>query len=238
MPKTRSRHYQTEKRQTQTSNDFEQPCSVAVADVKPAGYKFISKPVPRQCSAGVTLGTTVQKEVGLSYALFQLPSYPIGDWITWSMTPHSTNEIRRRLTEKSIDKTCMSYLCRFSKIDPDFLDELVVLSSGMFHAEGTKDLDLRRQQPFEYNKENIDYFISKFHHSLDESVEILPMPKEIAIYKETHEFSETKPLIDRMDWLYIARFQKYGPDVWAKYKKPISSCLRNVVKYAPEVAET
>lgn len=90
-------------------------------------------------------------------------SNPIGDWAVWAMQPHTTEEIRERLITMPIEKTCIAYLCKCSCIEDDFLEEFLVLSTGLFHKKGCDEL--AETQPLEYNESNL-HMMKNFYIAL------------------------------------------------------------------------
>ena len=161
----------------------------------------------------------------------KLQKYSIGDWYTWSMTHHTSDEIRERLITKPITDTCISYVCRGSRIDPDFMDEFIILSTGYFHAPGCTDPEMLKAQPIEYNPISMQYYKDLLNYELGfgscpqmpteikEQVSLLPHGCYIRIPSYTH-------ITDRIDWLYISQFQKFPRTIWAKYYKRIKSEMR------------
>lgn len=55
----------------------------------------------------------------------------VEDWLNFSMTNHSEDEIRSRILN-NIDSVCFTYICRYSRLSEKFIYELIGLSTGLF----------------------------------------------------------------------------------------------------------
>lgn len=58
----------------------------------------------------------------------------VDEWVTWSTTPHTEDEIREKVLT-DYDNVCFSYVCEYSHMSADFIEELMALSLDMI----TKD---------------------------------------------------------------------------------------------------
>ncbi len=175
---------------------------------------------------------------------WSLQTFPIGDWAAWSMAPHDTDEIRNRLITKPIIDTCITYLCRGSRIKSDFFEEFCVLTSGLFHNEKETNLDMIRSNPITYNKENIEYFISVYRHQHDPEEPILPVPEllkqdqtDYAKISKGTPFPSITHISDRIDWLHVEKFQHLTPKQYALYSVHFPIFQRTNAQKAEEVED-
>lgn len=58
----------------------------------------------------------------------------VDEWVNWSMTPHTEDEIREKVLT-DYNNVCFSYVCEYSHMSADFIEELMALSLDML----TKD---------------------------------------------------------------------------------------------------
>ncbi len=151
----------------------------------------------------------------------EFPQISLNGWDTWSMLPHTTEEIRNRLLTRPITDTCISYVCRFSHIDAEFLDEFLLLSTGWFHDSSITDTEFLKMQPIEYSPELIAKLIAAMHHE-----KALKHPHaKIKPYITKGGYFNTYDIPNRIDWKYIYMFQKFPVQYWAKYKEDIHHAL-------------
>lgn len=175
--------------------------------------------------------------------LLELKKVPIGDWISWSCTPHNDDEIRQRLLTMPIADTCISYVCRYSTLSPEFLDEFIALSTGWFHKPGCDEL--AQTQPIPYTPENLQFVIklctaklTMSHEKYSEMVknnEIVYPEKLLAAQAALPNNSPAKLstslermyaiCADRVDWYYLQRHQTLSPESLHKYSNYINKVL-------------
>jgi hypothetical protein len=55
----------------------------------------------------------------------------VKEWSTWSLQPHSQNEIREKILT-DYQNVCFTYLCDTQEFTESFLEEVMVLSTGWF----------------------------------------------------------------------------------------------------------
>lgn len=134
------------------------------------------------------------------------------EWVRWSTTPHSEEEIRKAFFDNP-NKICVSYVCRFSTLSEDFIRELIILSTGVF----------AKHEEF-YTEDNIN--------AVKEIMEIESVKERLEYQKNIRQFYKGKadkkfladiekinsPLKDRIDWWQIANYQKLSDDFKDEFK--------------------
>lgn len=57
---------------------------------------------------------------------------PVPEWVTWSMSEHTEDELRDAILNKP-ELVCFTYICRYSQMSDEFIEnELIALSTGIF----------------------------------------------------------------------------------------------------------
>ena len=142
--------------------------------------------------------------------------YRQGDpkWVTWSTSPHSEDEIREAVFHTP-ELICWSYVCRFSTLSEEFIEELIVLSTGLFDGE-SEDL---------YTEENINLikdilFIEPTSARKERQSKIASVVywrlTDTRIAKKIMKSSN--PIRSRVDWYQIAGFQDLTPEFKNKFR--------------------
>lgn len=138
------------------------------------------------------------------------------DWVTWSMTPHSEDEIREAVF-KTPKLICWTYVCRFSVLSEQFIEEALVLSTGVFdgvseelYTEKNKKLvrDILFIEPTISRKEKQKAMAKEVFDNLEE-LEDATIAIRIA--------SMANPVRARIDWYQIAGFQDISPEFKKKF---------------------
>jgi hypothetical protein len=136
------------------------------------------------------------------------------EWVTWSMTPHSEDEIRKAVF-KTPKLICWTYICRFSVLSEQFIEEALVLSTGVFdgvdeelYTEENKKLvrDILYMEPTVARKELQKDYIKRIWDILEDhkiAIKILGMSSSVR---------------SRVDWFQIAGFQDITPDFKKKFE--------------------
>lgn len=135
-------------------------------------------------------------------------------WVDWSLTPHSEEEIREAVFNTP-ELICWSYICKSSVLSEEFIEELLVLSTGLFDG-------VRREL---YNEENINM--------IKEILYIEPTPARKNLQKAVAEkylrnmkdnsicdriIHLSNPIRSRVDWYQIASFQDITPQFKKKFR--------------------
>lgn len=127
----------------------------------------------------------------------------VQDWISFSMSNHTPDEIRERILTNP-DSVCYSYLCRYAIIPEDFMEELMALSTGVLsHENYDETIDLVKKA-LAFNMK-----LSKEEPEDDTIV--------FTTTKDKEDIVMVKDLRDRLDWMYISRFQQFSDDFIRKY---------------------
>lgn len=126
------------------------------------------------------------------------------EWSEWSMKHHTEDEIRKRILDDP-NSLCYSYVCGFSKMSAEFIEELMALSTGLLKK---------------YNYEDyIDNVMKAIQIKLgveDGDIDNIDLPS-LTVEDKVIEGKEL--LQDKIDWSYIARNQKLPNWFKVKYKK-------------------
>ena len=99
--------------------------------------------------------------------------YPTKEWVEWSLSPHSEEEIKERVLNNR-DSVCYTYLCRNSKLSERFIIELAILSLNEEITEDNYDEKMEELVPiFNENYDNrLDWKnISTYHKLSEEFIE-------------------------------------------------------------------
>ena len=144
----------------------------------------------------------------------------VRQWARWSMTPHTEDEIRQRyLTD--FDLICTSYVCRYSRVSEKFIEEMLALSTGLLNLD-TYDKNIDTLIKLEQDK------LLKDDDSWMKYIPKLKIPAVQAIYcKDGKWMSQadiasgmraTNIFNDKLDWQYIAAYQRLSAEFKEKYK--------------------
>lgn len=170
------------------------------------------------------------------HPVWELETFDIGDWASWSLKPHTTEEIRQRLISRPIEDTCISYICMKSQLEEDFFEEFMALSTGMFHETGNVELALT--QPLEYNKENLAIVMhacQRYNMDTDAYVELARSYSKTQDYAAREHYKRTG-YADRIDWRYICMYQSFSIAFWSKYMNKLK--LYSTGAYTQKVRES
>ena len=136
-------------------------------------------------------------------------------WVTWSMTPHSENEIREAVFNTP-ELICWSYVCRYSPLSEAFIEEALVLSTGLFdgvsgetYSEQNKKLvrDILFIEPTRERANKQYEIVNKVYQSLkDKTIADRILSRSMSIWA-------------RVDWYQIASFQDISPEFKKKFRQ-------------------
>lgn len=137
----------------------------------------------------------------------------VHEWINWSLTKHTEDEIREKcLTD--FNNVCFTFVCNTSKMSEEFIEELMVLSTGIL------------------TKENYADIYDKLHTTVLENAGVIPRKSE-RWYIDIHETAlgydsdksktiSSTTILDRMDWAGISKNQKLSEDFIRKFSELLS----------------
>lgn len=129
----------------------------------------------------------------------------VEEWMTWSMTPHTEEEIEERL-RRAPDSCCVSYICRYSNLSEPFIERMMALTTGLID-ENTSEEEIKRIQ--EIVMEKLSTPAKELKHRT---------PKYYIFKIGGNEVAKTDiDINDRLDWFYISKFQILSPNFIMKY---------------------
>lgn len=138
-------------------------------------------------------------------------------WADWSMTNHTTEEIKQQILTNPND-VCFTFLCRYSRIPEDFFDEFMVLSSGLLNPKSPKeDYDKIKKVLFSklgVTDENLEHPYITIQVPYDKT-------KKIENWDMVPENIDIKRVNEKIDWFYITAYQSLTKDFVLKYKNHI-----------------
>ena len=157
-------------------------------------------------------------------------------WSTWSLTPHTEEEIRHECLT-NFDHVCFTYVCGTSKLSPEFIEEFMVLSSGVM-CNAYREIERARTKEEELlAKERYDALFKKAQGAILFNLGVFGKEPEknrfTAVHtsevenlagerRETDRIITDSTIIDRLDWYAISKFQKLPEWFMEKY-----SCMLN-----------
>ncbi|MBO5386939.1 MAG: hypothetical protein J6A59_02175 [Lachnospiraceae bacterium] len=134
-------------------------------------------------------------------------TYDISEWIRWSTTPHTEEEIRDKALS-DYDNICFSYVCKYSDMSADFLEEFMALSTGLL------------------NYINYEECLQDVMTAVQSNMGVIPavditklnIPTITVVRDTTGEHVEPgyNNLKDKIDWVYIS--QKTNLPQWFRLK--------------------
>lgn len=144
----------------------------------------------------------------------------VDKWYAFSSQPRTEEEIEEMLLTDP-DNICVSYVCQFSKLSEDFIEKMIVLSTGLLSKENY-------DESFDAVKEVMQY---QYEHIGEKGCE----PKSL-VYKDKNGLTSivsSASVGDRVDWKAISIYQTLSTDFIRKYIKVlhINSLLSK--KYIP-----
>lgn len=141
----------------------------------------------------------------------------ISEWLKWASIPHTEDEIREKcLTD--YNNVCFTFLCEHSPMSCDFIEELMLLSTGILTKDNYEVMyDLVRETVLAHNK--VDGVEAK-EWVIEESatnIKATEMSNRTCVTRYIH----SKNVNDRLDWFALCKFQKLTEEFMRKY----SNCL-------------
>lgn len=140
----------------------------------------------------------------------------LDSWRDWNTTPRTEDEIRE-MCLTNFNFVCFTYICGYSQMSADFIEELMVLSTGLL------------------NKDNYDEYYEPVKEALliqmgieEGEVDLSKLPIKCI---NGRKYEPSVILSERLDWGYIKSIQKDLP-TWfkLKYHKQLSNKTYEVAK--------
>lgn len=142
----------------------------------------------------------------------------LDEWRDWNTTPRTEDEIRE-MCLTNFDFVCFTYICGYSQLSADFIEELMVLSTGLL------------------TKDNYDEYYETVKDALmiqmgieEGEIDFSKLP--IKYNSDNRKKSDTCLLLsERLDWGYIKSIQKDLP-TWfrLKYHKQLNNKTSDATK--------
>lgn len=149
----------------------------------------------------------------------------IRDWLNFSTSPQE-EELIEQMAIKDIDSLCYSFICRYSKLSENFIERLLALTTGVLNEKSTEEeiskltdlmVKVKTSEDKSYNPEIT--LISKVTLVKDKAKKKSPDNMEVRYESRSYK---VRNLPDRLDWVYISRFQQLSNNFLKKYAKYLS----------------
>lgn len=143
----------------------------------------------------------------------------VNDWKSFSMNPQSETDIKNKILTDRIDSVCSTYICRYSRLSEDFIEELRGLSTGLlkkdrYYSENLKTIldALDKKQRFNSS--------SYYKKQDDEKLGKITL-KYIDIHGTYTVTKAISGIRDRIDWTYISQYQVLSEQFILKHGKDV-----------------
>jgi hypothetical protein len=128
-------------------------------------------------------------------------------WEKFSMNPQTEEAIEHELLYNP-DDVCVSYICRYSKLSEEFIEKMIVLTSGLIGPRNYKS---------DYDKVK-ELCEAKYSGDTEKKVKLLVEARMNEVGRTLIEKECTGADVrDRVDWFYIAYYQKLSEPFMRKY---------------------
>lgn len=147
----------------------------------------------------------------------------VHDWLEFSTNPQTEFDIKDRILD-NIDSVCVTYICRYSKLNSEFIEELMVLSTGLFnHRSYTEKNQKLVKEILDISYKNLSPTGTFVKTDKYVNQEVLDQINELESQLDYIVIPKTTVIRDRIDWYYILKYQKDNIDPWfiEKYKDRI-----------------
>lgn len=155
----------------------------------------------------------------------------IQQWLNFSMKPRTEEEIELAL-KYNPDIVCVSYICKYSRLSEAFIEKLIVLTSGLLNKKNrTTQYDaIKRLCDAKYAGDKT----AKDIITIEENRRRAGQPAQ-TVYVDT--LCTIADVHDKIDWDYIATYQKLSDDFIRKYMKVLNRglILHNQTGLSPEL---
>jgi hypothetical protein len=172
---------------------------------------------------------TVQAHRTVGFAPKSQSAEKVRLWKEWSMTPHTEDEIREKILT-DIDSICFTYMCKYSKMSSEFIEELLALSTGFLNKENYEKFKKPVLEAVQIKMGVLDKSINEVELPIIETYDTKGNVKYIPI---------ASTLNNRVDWYYIGTCQKLDDWFIDKYRAQINKALKITEQQAvDEMLET
>ena len=134
-------------------------------------------------------------------------------WHEWSMEPHTEEEIRDAYLNDP-DNICTTYICRYSNLSENFIEELIYLSTGVFAYRP----DLYTENNIAYLKKIMEIEPTTARSEYIKSINISNVPKKDKEFVD-HLKHYHANIRSKIDWWQIANHQLLSKDFKFKFAK-------------------
>ena len=144
-------------------------------------------------------------------------SKELKDWLDFSLFPQSELDIRKRAVDDALYKThslCYSYVCRFSKLSEEFIEDLMFITSPFYEI----DYDNKENRNFIVDLIDLDITTKS---QLEKAITRLSKsrPVDSGLLNKFHGNRKVKNVAsDRLDWFYLYKFQNLSDEFIKKHK--------------------
>lgn len=159
----------------------------------------------------------------------------INEWLKWAATPHTEEEIREKcLTD--FHNVCFSFLCEHSQLSCDFIEELMLLSTGILTKENYFVMhDLVRDTVLSHNGVE---GVSAEEWVIEESATHIKAT-EMSNKSGGTRYIRSKNVNDRLDWFALCKYQKLTEEFMRKYNKCLNwTAVKSNQSYSNEFSDT
>lgn len=143
----------------------------------------------------------------------------IKQWLNFSMKPRTEEEIELAL-KYNPDIVCISYICRYSRLSEAFIEKLIILTSGLLNKENS-DTQYDAVKKLCDAKYAGDKTVKEII-TIEENRHRAGQPTQ-TVYIDT--LCTAEDVHDKIDWDYIATYQKLSDDFVRKYMKVLNRQL-------------
>ena len=150
-------------------------------------------------------------------------SAKVKSWSVFSLAPQTEEAIEKRM-RANLDSVCVSYICRFSNLSCDFIERMLALTTGVITEASTEE-EIQKLTAFMVNKLTNKERDKKAKITLrvpvvrDKNTTRIARAGEAGTLQDL-DFNE-KQFSDRVDWVYIGRFQALSNEFIEKFSSQL-----------------
>lgn len=158
----------------------------------------------------------LMRSIGMDVPFGDAPQISnIDEWLKWASAPRTEEEIREKcLTD--FNNVCFSFLCEKSELACDFIEELMLLSTGILTKDNYDEMhDKVYNAVMSHNK--VDG-VTLEDWGIEESKTHIKASEMSNRSGETR-YIHSKSVNDRIDWRSICKYQRLTEDFMRKFNK-------------------